>query len=231
MRKLYVLIAAAAVVLVHANPAEAKGRSYLVGATLSAGGIVAPIDALFSAGPQYAATEEYLDVPLYQNDAESDSEFLPRTSAMILKGSLDWQPHEPSPAAVPFAVVVHYDFERYGGKRNWTGWYDGKDVLYIPEAMIVGPGGWAAGWYRVSPKLADSLSKAGRWGKLDPSLRQFRPQSAAHELTRVGLLLTLAFAGSAALYLRGAKPGNTSLAQIQERMAQRELQLGLGARP
>jgi hypothetical protein len=67
-------------------------------------------------------------------------------------------PREPSPGEVPYDIVLHYDFTRYGGKRDWQGRFDGGDLLFFPEHMQVGNGLWAAGWYRASQDLRDRLN-------------------------------------------------------------------------
>jgi hypothetical protein len=58
----------------------------------------------------------------------------------------------------PYDVTLHYDLERLG-KREWNGKFDGKDLLYFPDAMYA-EGGWIPGWYRASPLLAEALQRA-----------------------------------------------------------------------
>jgi hypothetical protein len=70
------------------------------------------------------------------------------------------QPPATGAATLTYDVIIHYDFKGYGGKRDWSGKFDGADLLYFPQSMIVGPGTWAAGWYQASPPLAAGLHAA-----------------------------------------------------------------------
>jgi hypothetical protein len=70
------------------------------------------------------------------------------------------QPPATGAATLAYDVIIHYDFGSYGGKRDWSGKFDGAELLYFPESMVVGPGTWAAGWFQASPPLAAGLQQA-----------------------------------------------------------------------
>jgi hypothetical protein len=117
----------AAVLLVEA--ASAKGDSYIVGFTISGKGLDAPVEVGIILPESYDPMTELLNAPAGVDPATD----------------------------YPYSVVIHYDFEEFGGERDWRGWYDGEGVLFFPDDMIVGPGTWAAGWYTANPILAESL--------------------------------------------------------------------------
>jgi hypothetical protein len=103
----------------------------------------------------------------------------PRHVAIALPEGLDDMFEAPaqSSSALRYDVVLHYDFEDEGGRHDWLGKWDGSDLLYFPERMVVVNGVWAAGWYRAAPELASALWSAS-W-HLRPGDRPSRhPQPA-----------------------------------------------------
>lgn len=110
--------------------AHAKGSSAIVAATLSGGKLTAP-----------------------------------KTIAIHLPESLDDMfeieaPQSGVEDALPYALTLHYDFGEEGGRRDWSGRFDGVSALYFPESMIVHNGVWKAGWYTAVDVLALALSGA-----------------------------------------------------------------------
>lgn len=126
---------AALLFFIAAAPAEAKGDSYLVGARLFGGrlgdrSITVPI----------ALPENYDD--MYEAEPPAG------VWGSVAQGA-------------GFHIAFTYDFGEYGyGTRERLGWYDGYDRLFFPEAMHVGPGTWAAGWFTASKELALQLRRA-----------------------------------------------------------------------
>lgn len=90
----------------------------------------------------------------------------PSHATVVLPENLDDMFEATPPAslsadALPFAVTLHYDFREDGyGLRDWSGRYDGHDLLYFPVSMVVGNGVWAAGWYYAVRELAEALRGA-----------------------------------------------------------------------
>ncbi|MBI4570605.1 MAG: hypothetical protein HY723_01545 [Chloroflexi bacterium] len=110
--------------------AWAKGGSYVTGATVSGGEMTVPREIRLSFGENY-------------------DEMYELRSAAVASESL------------PYDIVLHYDFSEDGyGLRDWRGKFDGDTTLYFPESMVVGPGVWAAGWYKAGDLLAVPLQAA-----------------------------------------------------------------------
>ena len=172
-------------VVVGTGVALGKGMSSITGATISGGDLKAPRKVRINL-PEGQAEMSQVDVPAYQ-----------RTSPFTVQPCRAWPvcvadgapaPREPSPGEVPYDIVLHYDFARYGGKRDWPGRFDGKDILYFPEHMQVGNGLWAAGWYEAAPALRDRLN-----GSLHPTLWS--------RFMGMGGMLALGVVGSAAVVI------------------------------
>ena len=120
--------------LLAAQPAQAKGGSYLVGARIFGGSLREAVTT------PIALPENYDDM------TEAD----PPSGVF---GSLA--------QSAGYHIELSYDFSADGyGTRTWLGWYDGNDRLWFTENMVVGPGTWAAGWYNANPLLADALRRA-----------------------------------------------------------------------
>ncbi len=120
--------------LLAAQPAQAKGSSYLVGARIFGGRLNEAITTTI------ALPDNYDDM------TEAD----PPSGVF---GSLA--------QSAGYHIELSYDFSADGyGTRTWLGWYDGNDRLWFTENMVVGPGTWAAGWYNANPLLADALRRA-----------------------------------------------------------------------
>jgi len=103
------------------------------------------------------------------------------------------------PSALPYELTLHYDFGDQGGRRDWSGRYDGKSTLYFPEDMIVGNGTWKAGWYTAVDVLANALS-----GALAPARPPLFPDAgsgrsgargSAAGVVPMPILITLGFMG------------------------------------
>lgn len=113
-------------------PVSAKGGPYVVGATVSGGGLPAP---------------RSIGVVLHEGYDDMSEAAVPEGGETRLS---DW-----------YDITLDYDFEEEGyGRRQRKGKFDGADYLYFPEAMIVGPGAWAAGWYQANPLFMAELQRA-----------------------------------------------------------------------
>jgi len=134
--------------------AAAKGGNYIKGARVEGGHLQAARDFQISLPEEYDDMGE-IDVPAYQQRTPETDRLCAGSPAC--QAARAPAPHEPAADELPYRIVLHYDFAEFGGKRDWVGQFDGKDTLYFPEPMIVGPGLWAAGWYRAAPLLASSL--------------------------------------------------------------------------
>ena len=121
-------LAVAVLLLLGSTPAAAKGGPYVVGATLSGGGLAAPLTA-----------------PIVLHEGYDDMVEAPPSP-----GNAEW-----------YDITLDYDFEEDGyGRRQWSGKFDGREYLYFPDSMVVGPGVWAAGWYRANPLFMAQLQRA-----------------------------------------------------------------------
>jgi hypothetical protein len=65
-----------------------------------------------------------------------------------------------SAADLPYSIVIYYDFGGTIGQRGWAGRFDGTNLLYFPEPILVGSGTWHAGWYQAGELFADPLQEA-----------------------------------------------------------------------
>ena len=138
MPRLITLTALIAVLwLTAAGLTSAKGGpSYLEGATLSGGGLPHAVstgisipDASYEMRPLHAPANGLIANPF-------DLFVLYQTK-------------------MPYEVVLHYNYPRYGGPQDRAGLYDGDRLIYFP-----GPGTW----YETSPRLAKALRAEIFWG-------------------------------------------------------------------
>ena len=127
------------VALLASTTGRAKGEQYLIGATIQGGELSAPRHITIRLPDGYDDMAEIPDVEWWD-------------------GVLHRAPDAAAGEALACVIVLHYDFERYGyGRHDWAGRFDGHELLYFREAMVVGPGVWQAGWYRANPLLAEAL--------------------------------------------------------------------------
>jgi hypothetical protein len=66
-----------------------------------------------------------------------------------------------------YEVVLHYDYERYGGEWDRVGFYDGERLLYFPNSI-------AGDWYEASPRLGRILRDEVFWGLVPEDARGLR---------------------------------------------------------
>lgn len=126
-------VAGLASLALSSSEASAKGGPYVDGATISGSGLSKPSSVSFSLPESYDDMYEAPAVPAQANGAMTA-----------------W-----------YDITLHYDFQESGnGRRTWQGKFDGKDYLYFPVSMVVGPGIWSAGWYRANSLFAEELQRA-----------------------------------------------------------------------
>jgi hypothetical protein len=153
-------ITCTAVLVAHA---AAKDGSYIDGVTLSGGSLDRPITVSF------ALPEGYDDM--------SDA---PPSPAQVAGTMSSW-----------YDITLHVDFSETGhGRRTWQGRFDGVDYLYFPEAMLVGPGTWASGWYRANPLFAAELHRALAPSPPAAGSGSARTERSGQAATTSGLLLS-----------------------------------------
>lgn len=205
MRRIAALLAFIVLTAAFAGVAEAKGGpSYLTGGTVSGGDIPAPAS--------FNLTLPDNRYPVRALHAPANGIVLPQPQLQALEAK-----------ALPYEVVLHYDYQRYGGQRDWVARFDGEDLLYFAKPL----NSIDAGWYRATPALVEEL----RWARVPPQLRVFKPERGLTSFHRVVFTFGVAALIIGALYVRRARPANVSPLQMQERMSMRDLHLGPGFRP
>jgi hypothetical protein len=129
--------------------AAAKGGpSYLRSATISGGGLSSPATTGISIPDQ-----SYEMLPLHA----------PANGLVATPFELFTLQQTP----MTYEVVLHYDYERYGGERDHVGFYDGERLLYFPNST-------GGDWYEASPRLGRILRDEVFWGLVPEDARGLR---------------------------------------------------------
>jgi hypothetical protein len=145
--------------------AHAKGGpSALRGATLSGGGLPEPVTTSISI-PDQSYELRTLHSPANDLFADPFELFVLYQTAM------------------PYEVILHYDYERWGGEQDKPGVYDGDRLIYFP-----GPGTW----YEASPRLARYLREEIFWGMAPAGVQGVRGGGLDQYTSEILILMTAA---------------------------------------
>ena len=185
-----------AIVIAIAVPAIAVakgGVSYMVGATLSGGDLPHAVRTRVSI-PETGYDMRALHSPANGLFADPFELFVLYQTPM------------------PYEVVLHYDYARYGGKLDRAGLYDGDRLVYFP-----GPGTW----YEASPRLAKALRTEIHWGLLPADAQGLR--GGGIDSYTLEILLVMAASALIALGHRAWQGSNevASPAEVEARLRNR----------
>lgn len=169
------------------------GPSYLEGATLSGGSLPHPVSTGISI-PDNGYEMRALHAPTNGLFASPFDLFVLYQTPM------------------PYKLVLHYDYERYGGPQDKTGLYDGERLIYFP-----GPGTW----YEASPRLAKALREEIRWGFAPKDAQGIRGSGIDNFTTEVllGLGASLLLATGHRVWKGNSVPASAT--EVETRMRNR----------